>query len=119
MGFAIPISEVETVINKLIKGQNDDSSLTLGVEGYVIGSNSSYNLPEGFYIASLVSDGNAIKAGLEIGNVITEIDGNKITSINTIRKVLNKKESGDTVTLKVKYASRNTYKEKEIVITLK
>ena len=119
MGFAIPISDVESVIEKLIKGENDEGGLTLGVEGYITDSDSGYNLPEGFYIAALVPDGNADKAGLEIGNIITEIDGNKITSINTIRKVLNKKEKGDKVKLKIKYPSRTSYKEKEVTITLK
>ena len=79
---------------------------------------SNYKLPSGFYVAAITKDGNAEKSELEIGNIITEIDGNEITSINTIRKVLNKKEKGDKVTLKVKYASRNEYKEKEITIML-
>lgn len=121
MGFAIPISDVEDIIETLIKGENDIGGLTLGIEGYMTNSGNiaGYKLPEGFYIASITSGGNADESELEIGNIITEIDNNKITSIETIRKVLNKKNEGDTVTLKVKYVSRNEYKEKEIIITLK
>ena len=81
-------------------------------------SNSEYKLPEGFYVSSITSGGNADKSDLEIGNIITEIDNNKVTSVETIKKVLNKKEKGDKTTLKVKYASRNEYKEKTITITL-
>ena len=119
MGFAIPISDVENVIKKLINGENDDG-LTLGVEGYIISAKNkvNYGLPEGFYISAITKNGNADKSELEIGNIITEIDNNKVTSIETIRKVLNKKNKGDTVTLKVKYVSRNEYKEKEITIAL-
>ena len=120
MGFAIPISDVESIITKLINGENDEGGLTLGIEGYMTNSGAiyNYNLPEGFYISVITSGGNAEKSELEIGNIITEIDNNKVTSIETIRKVLNKKEKGDTVLLKVKYVSRNEYKEKEITITL-
>ena len=121
MGFAIPISDVEDIIKKLITGKNDEGGLTLGIEGYMTNSDTiaNYNFPEGFYVSAITKDGNAEDSELEIGNIITEIDNNKVTSIETIRKVLNKKEKGDTVTLKVKYTSRNEYKEKEITITLK
>ena len=79
---------------------------------------SSYNLPEGFYISAITNGSNAEKSELEIGNIIIEIDNNKVTSVETIRKVLNKKDKGDKVKIKVKYASKNEYKEKEITITL-
>ena len=120
MGFAIPISDVESIIEKLIKGDNDDSGVALGVEGYMTnsGSISSYKLPSGFYVAGITEGGSASKSELEIGNVITEIDNTKITSLETIKKVLNKKEKGDKVTLKIKYASHTEYKEKEIIIEL-
>ena len=120
MGFAIPISDVEEIIKKLISGENDESNITLGIEGYITtsGNMASYRLPEGFYVSKIADDGNASKSELEIGNIITEIDGNKVTSLETIKKVLYKKEKKDTVVLKIKYASRNEYKEKEITITL-
>ena len=121
MGFAIPISDVTSIIESLMNGENDEGGLTLGIEGYMTNTSyiSNYGLPTGFYVASITSGGNADKSELEIGNIITEIDNTKITSIETLRKVLNRKEKGDKVTLKVKYASRNEYKEKEIVITLR
>ena len=120
MGFAIPISDVEDIIKTLIKGENDTGGITLGIEGYMTNSGNiaNYKLPEGFYVSAITNGGNANKSDLEIGNIITEIDGNKITSIETIRKVLNKKDKGDKVTLEIKYANRNEYKEKEILITL-
>ena len=120
MGFAIPISNVESIISSLIKGENDSDSITLGIEGYMTNSGaiSSYNLPDGFYVSKITVGGNADKSDLEIGNIITEVDGNEVTSIESIRKVLNKKNKGDKITLKVKYPSRNEYKEKEITITL-
>ncbi len=120
MGFAIPITDVEDIIKNLIKGENDAGGLTLGIEGYMTNDSNmaGYGLPEGFYVSSIIKDGNASKSDLEIGNIITKIDNNKVTSIETIRKVLNKKKNGDKVTLTIKYASKNEYKEKEIKVIL-
>ena len=119
MGFAIPISDVSDMIEDLINGK-DDEGLNLGIEGYMTNSGNiaNYKLPEGFYVSSIVENGNASNSDLEIGNIIVSIDGNKVTSIESIRKVLDKKKAGDKVVIKVKYASRNEYKEKDIEITL-
>ena len=120
MGFAIPISDVEDIIKDLINGKNDTGGVTLGIEGYMTNSESivGYGLPEGFYVSAITTGGNADKSELEIGNIIIEIDNNNVTSLETIKKVLNKKEKGDKVTLKVQYVSRNEYKEKELTISL-
>ena len=120
MGFAIPISDVEDIIKDLINGKNDEGGLTIGIEGYMTNSGEmvNYRMPTGFYVSAITKGGNAEKSDLDIGNIITEIDGKKVTSIDVFRKVLDKKEKGDKVTLKVSYPSRNEYKEKEIVITL-
>ena len=120
MGFAIPITDVESIIESLLKGENDEGGLTLGIEGYMTntGGMSNYNLPEGFYISAITSGGNADKSELEIGNIIIGIDDTEVTSVDSIRKVLNNKERGDKVVLKIKYVDRSEYKEKEITITL-
>ena len=116
MGFAIPITDVESIIEDLINGKNDEGGTTLGIEGYM--TNTNYNMPEGFYVSKITDGSNASKSELEIGNIITNIDNVEITSVENIKKVLNKKEKGDKVTLRVKYVSRNEYKEKNIIVEL-
>ena len=120
MGFAIPISDVEDLIKDLINGKNDEGNLLIGIEGYMTNESGfdGYGLPEGFYVSAITKGGNAENSDLDIGNIITEVDGNKVTSLESIRKVLNKKEKGDKIKLTVKYPSRNEYKEKEVTITL-
>ena len=121
MGFAIPISDVKSVIDKIMNGEtvDEDDDLTIGIEGYMISSNNgAYGLPSGFYISKITSGGNAEKSELEIGNIVVEIDGNKVTSMDVFKSVLSKKSKGDKVTLKVKYASKNEYKEKTVEVTL-
>ena len=121
MGFAIPISTVEKIIEDLVNGKNDESKdLTIGIEGYMTNSNelSGYGMPVGFYVSAITKDGNASKTDLDIGNIITEIDGKQVTSLDVFKKVLSNKEKGDKVILKVKYPSRNEYKEKQIIVIL-
>ncbi len=118
MGFAIPISDVKELITKLMNGKEDTSGGTIGVEGYIIEKNNNMGIPQGFYISKIVSGSGADKAGLQIGYVISEIDGNKVEEFSDISDVLYEKSKGDKVTLTIKYPSKNEYKEKKVKITL-
>lgn len=120
MGFAIPISDVNELITDLINGEEISEGATLGIEGYMTnqGYGISYNVPTGFYIAGITSGSAADKAGLEIGNIITEIEGEKVESVSDIQNVLYDKKSGDEVTLKISYVSGREYQEKEVKVTL-
>lgn len=111
MGFAIPISDVNELITDLINGEEISEGATLGIEGYMTnqGYGISYNVPTGFYIAGITSGSAADKAGLEIGNIITEIEGEKVESVSDIQNVLYDKKSGDEVTLKISYVNGREY----------
>ncbi len=120
MGFAIPISNIKDLITSLMNGEEDNSDAAIGVEGYLITEeqSKSYNMPVGFYISKITENSGADKANLEIGNIITEIDGNKVTSMDDLTSVIYDKKKGDTVKLKISYASGRDYKEKEVEVTL-
>ena len=120
MGFAIPISDVKELITSLMNGEEDKSDAAIGVEGYMITeeNSKSYNMPVGFYISKIVEKSGADKAKLEIGNIITEIEGKEVKSINDITDVIYEKKKGDKVKLKVSYASGREYKEKDVEVTL-
>ena len=117
MGFAIPISDVKDIIETLMNGENDTSDVTIGIEGTMV-SESNFNMPTGFYITKVVDGSGADKAGIEIGNIITKIEGKEVTSISTIKDVLYEKKKGDKITLTIAYTNRKQYSEKEVVVTL-
>ena len=98
----------------------DESDVIIGIEGYLISAAqaSAYNMPQGFYISKIADGKGADKAGIEMGNIITEIEGKKIDSVDVIKNILADKKVGDKVKVKVSYISRNQYKEKEVEITL-
>ncbi len=119
MGFAIPISNVSELITSLMNGENDES-VSLGIEGYIIRDNSSYSygMPTGFYVSKILSNSSADKSDLEIGNIITKINDTTVSEVSDIQKVLNELNKGDKVNLTVRYISGRAYKEKEITVTL-
>lgn len=122
MGFAIPISDVSELITNLMNGKalSDEERGYLGISGYMITSemSKSYNMPEGFYVSSIVRGTGAYKSGLSIGNIITEIEGKKVTKFSDISEVLETKKATEKVKIKVKYVSGTEYKEKNITISL-
>ncbi|MBQ6323406.1 MAG: trypsin-like peptidase domain-containing protein [Bacilli bacterium] len=120
MGFAIPISDIKELITSLMNGEEDTSSATIGVEGYMITETQSkqYNMPVGFYISKITENSGADKAKLEIGNIITGIEGNKVESFEDLSDILYEKKKGDKVKLTISYINGREYKEKEVEVTL-
>lgn len=120
MGFAIPITDVKDLITALMNGEEDKSDATIGVEGYMVNENQNkaYGIPVGFFIQKVVENGGAAKAGLEKGDIITEIEGEKVEDISDIQDVIYSKKKGDKVKVKISYPSGREYKEKEVEITL-
>lgn len=116
MGFAIPISDVEDLINDLMNGKSvkeESEGVLLGITGGMIS-----NPTTGFYISSVEDNSNAMKANLRVGDIITKIDGKDVKSIDTISNVLKKCKEGDKITLMIVYENGRTYTEREVKVTL-
>lgn len=116
IGFAIPINRAKYIMNKLIE-KGRVTRPFLGVQASPIDKNLalSYGLEginellkhlkmaksEGVFVLKVLPDTNAEKAGLLEGDVILEIDGSKIVSPGDITKIINKKEVGDNIAVKI------------------
>lgn len=119
MGFAIPISDVKDLINQLMNGEDDLSGGTIGVEGFMTTDfENTSNLPKGFYIQKITKGSGADKAELEIGNIITEIDGKKVEEFSVISEYLDGKNKGEEIELTIAYPSGREYKEKSVTVKL-
>lgn len=122
MGFAIPISDVKDLITSLMNGESEDETEgpMIGIEGSMVTDiqAKTYNIPTGVYISKIIKNSGAHKAGLEVGNIITEIEENKVTQFTDITNVVQSKKKGDKIKLKISYASGRTYKEKTVEVTL-
>ena len=119
MGFAIPISDVKDLIGQLMNGEDDLSGGTIGVEGFMTTDfENTSNLPKGFYIQKITKGSGADKAGLEIGNIITEIDGKKVEEFSVISDYIDEKNKGEEIELTIAYPSGREYKEKTVTVKL-
>ena len=116
MGFAIPINEAKTIIDELIKtGYIKRPFLGVGSVYLDAETAKAYGIPSGIGIKQVVQGSAAEKAGLNPGDIITEIEGKKVESADDLTNVMNKKKIGDTLKLKVVNESG---KSKEVKATL-
>ena len=60
-----------------------------------------YNYPVGVYVESVEDDGPAKAAGLVVGDVITEVDGKAVASVDDINLIKNNHSIGDTISLTI------------------
>lgn len=102
LGFAIPIDTAQPIISDLIQYGYVKDRAVLGISGQFIDSMTGrfYGLPQGEYVAQLNSN-EAQASGLQVGDVITAIDGQQLDSESTLRSAILSKKPGDTVTLQV------------------
>jgi S1-C subfamily serine protease len=80
IGFAIPINVVKSAIDTFNK-TGQFSRPYLGVQYRILDLNTAlqYEVPQGAYVQTVIKDSPADKAGLQNGDIITKIDGKKIT----------------------------------------
>lgn len=123
MGFAIPISDVKELIEKLMNGEtlSDDEKGYLGVSGYMNDAETAKEskLPIGFYITEVTKGSGADKAGIQAYDIITKIGDKDVTDFNVISDYLADKKAGEKVKLTITYKSRSgNYKTEEVTVTL-
>lgn len=124
MGFAIPISTVKSEISKLEKQksrskQSEEAKGYLGIRGQTVSEqdSESYSIPKGVYVREVFKGEAADKAGIQETDVITELDGRTIESMEDLQGALDYYKAGETV--KVKVATRDSgYKTKTVKATL-
>lgn len=117
IGFALPINLVkQSVENFKVTGEFDRPYL--GISYQMISKEAALlnDVPAGAYVQAILENSPAQKSGLKIGDIITEINGNKLVEMKDISivSIINQKKIGET--LKIKYYRDK--KEAEINIIL-
>ena len=115
MGFAIPINEVLPIVEELITNKKVVRPY-IGIGGVTVDAQTAklYNLVEGVYVQSVDIKSAAEVAGIRQGDVITEVEGKKVTSVVQINAIKNKLKVGDK--LKIKLYREGEYKEVTVVL---
>ncbi len=105
LGFAIPINDVKFVVRQLIQfgelrigylgidGESVDAEMaaTLGMRGR----------PMGVIVATMAADGPAAKSGLQVGDVITSLNGHAILNMRGLRRYMAEALPGEAVKLDI------------------
>lgn len=124
LGFAIPT----TIMNKVVDDLKTFGSVQralLGISGSDVikyidsqkaeGKEVDLGVNDGVYVAEVQDDGAGADAGLQKGDVITSIDGKKVSKMAELQELMAQKRPGEKVT--IKYIRDK--KEKSSTVTLK
>ena len=103
IGFAISINEAQPIINDLIQYGYVRGRVVMGITMQMIDQISAqmYGYQPGVGVVSVEENSPASKAGLVPGDIITEIDGEALTSTEVLTGILEEHKPGDVITLTV------------------
>ncbi len=125
MGYAIPISKAEGIINDLMNAKTkielaEEKQGYLGIQGQNIDSQmaQSFGMPEGIYVFKIVEGFAAAESDLREKDVITKFDNQPVRSMTELQNILTYYEGGSTVTLTVQSLENGNYVERQVEVTL-
>lgn len=118
MGFAIPSSEAKPIIADLlehgyVKGRPVIGISTRDVTSYMA---QAYSWPQGVQVMEISSE-NAKAAGFQQGDIITEVNGQKITTGEELNKIKSEHNPGDTLKMQVYKYSTGLTQTIEVVLS--
>lgn len=125
MGYAIPISKakpiLEELMNRTTRDKVDESDAAyLGITTADLTSEAiqMYNMPAGAFVTDVDPGQAADKAGIQKGDIIVKLDGQKVSDKSDLADKLSYYAAGETITVTVARADNGEYKEQDLEITL-
>jgi len=99
IGFAIPSATVKDIVDQLITQGYVSGRPTLGIEGEPLSTfyQHYYRLPAGLYITHVTPGSDAHAKGIEDGDMLLSIDGQRITTMEDLKSLLFDREVGEVV----------------------
>jgi serine protease Do len=117
VGFAVPSNLARTVMNQLLKnGKVARGYLGVMIQPVTPEIAIAFNLPDarGALVGEVAPDGPAAKAGLAQGDVITELNGQRVDDSRELRLKISQLAPGSSVNLKLLRDGNS----REVAITL-
>lgn len=120
--FAIPISMATPILDDLMTREilSEDEKGYLGVAVLELESAifQDYNWPEGVYVSSVTEDSAAQKAGIYQGDIITHVNGTKVTTANQLINAVTSNRYGTVVEITLQRVINGVYTEFTYSVTL-
>lgn len=114
IGYSIPVDIAKPILTTLLEqgkeeiangnSSSDSSRPYMGIEGFTITNDvkSAYNLPStGVYITNIMSGLGAENAGLMAGDIIVEVNSQRISSMEDLSAILDVLQINDTISVSV------------------
>ena len=114
MGFAIPINTAKDIVDEIIQNGYVSGRPSIGITGQNV--ESADGKVSGVQVYSIDSRAKAASEGLQVGDVITAVDGTPTPDMDKVNELKQDKKAGDKLTLSVYRIS--TGKTLNITITL-
>lgn len=122
MGYSIPISAAQPIIDSLITRELVDESNAsfLGVSGQDVTSeiSKSFGMPEGVYITMVSENSPAAQAGIQKGDVLTKMDGRAVKSMEGLQDIMQYYAAGTEVEVVLQVNENGEWKEKTVTVKL-
>ncbi|MCM1272255.1 MAG: trypsin-like peptidase domain-containing protein [Clostridium sp.] len=126
MGYAIPISKVDSIISDLMnrrtreKIEDESKRGYLGIECDTVSEEATmlYEIPAGVLVTNVTDGSAADRAGIKANDIITEFDGQAVTSANSLVELLQYYKAGEKIEVKLQTKSVGGYKEKTVTVKL-
>lgn len=104
IGFAVPVNLVRQVMDQIVStGKVERASLGVAVQEVSPAVARALHMdgPKGALVSQVMPDSAAQKAGIQTGDVITEVNGTPILESNQLRMAISMMNPAQTVNLKV------------------
>ena len=107
IGFAIPINHVRGIVESIIENGYVAKPYIGVIVSDVSEETMGYGLPAGAAVKAVSEDSPAEKAGLQVNDIITAVNGKEISGRTGLSEAVSAASVGDTLTLTV-YRQGNT-----------
>ncbi len=119
LGFAIPINKVRKIVEELKEKGSIDRNFEIGMRIQTIdeGIAKYYHLQstKGVIVTKIYPNTPAERAGIEVGDIIVEVEGFKINNENTIFSVFHEFRTGQSVSVKIIRDEKELTKQMKLV----
>lgn len=122
MCFAIPISRAIPILNELmtreILAEEDKGFLGVTLKDVTSDIAAWYGWPVGAYIYSIMENSPAEAANIQVGDIITGVNGVRVSTANELISAVSSYRYGTTIELTVQRFANGQYNEMTIQATL-
>jgi len=119
LGFAIPVNKIKRIIEELKDKGSIDRNFEIGMRIQTIdeGIAKYYHLKstKGVIVTKIYPNTPAERGGIEVGDIIVEVESFKINNENTMFSVFHEFRAGQTITVKIIRDEKELTKQMKLV----